>query len=87
MKKVLGVLVGVGVIALAACSKEEACTTETLSKKGEELTTLAQEALTKDPMRAAEIGTKVAEIVQKYQGDIGAEACKAYDEMIAELKK
>ncbi|MBN9242702.1 MAG: hypothetical protein J0I98_07905 [Mesorhizobium sp.] len=87
MKKFL--LLGVGLAALAgsACSKAPECTTEEMTKKAQELASALQEAVTKDPAKAAELTAKVQDVTSKYQGaTTAAEACKAYDEVIAAVK-
>ncbi len=87
MKKFL--LLGVGLAALAgsACSKAPECTTEEMTKKAQELASALQEAVTKDPAKAAELTAKVQDVTSKYQGaTTAAEACKAHDEVIAAVK-
>jgi uncharacterized iron-regulated protein len=82
-------LIAVGLAALAgsACSKAPECTTEELTKKAQELTAALQEAVSKDPAKAAELTAKVQDVTSKYQGaTTAAEACKAYDEVIAAVK-
>lgn len=87
MKKFLLIAVGMAALAGSACSKAPECTTEALTKKGQELATALQEAVTKDPAKAAELTAKVQEVTSKYQGaTTAAEACKAYDEVIAAVK-
>lgn len=87
MKKFLLIAVGMAALAGAACSKAPECTTEELTKKAQELTTALQEAVTKDPAKAAELTAKVQDVTSKYQGaTTAAEACKAYDEVIAAVK-
>ncbi|RJG44990.1 MULTISPECIES: hypothetical protein [unclassified Mesorhizobium] len=87
MKKFLLVAVGIAALAGSACSKAPECTSEVLGQKAQELTTALQAAITKDPAKAAELTTKVQEIGTKYQGSTtSADACKAYDELIAVIK-
>ncbi|MGF7006794.1 hypothetical protein [Aminobacter sp. BE322] len=82
------VLATVGVLfTVAACSKAPECTAETLAKKSQEIATAVQEAVTKDPTKAAELATKVQEVASKYTGaTTSAEACKAYDELLTAIK-
>lgn len=48
---------------------------------------LLQVAITKGPAKAADLGAKVQTVTTKYQGGTtAAEACKAYDEVIAAIK-
>lgn len=88
MKKIVLAVVGVAALGLSACSKAPECTQETIAKKAQELTTAVQEAVTKNPAKATELASKVQEIATKYSGSTSqADACKAYDEFIAEVKK
>jgi hypothetical protein len=51
------------------------------------MTAALQEAITKDPSKAAELTAKVQAITTKYQGATTlTEACKAYDEVTASIK-
>ena len=87
MRKFLVVAAGVAALAGSACSKAPECTTEMLTQKSQDLTTALQAAITKDPSKAAELTAKVQEVTTKYQGaTTAAEACKAYDEVIAAVK-
>ncbi len=87
MKRFLMLAACVAALAGSACSKAPECTSEQLTKKAQEMTTALQEAVTKDPTKAAELTAKVQEVVGKYQGaTTAAEACKAYDEVIATIK-
>lgn len=87
MKKILLVAAGFAALAGSACSKAPECTSETLAKKAQEMTTALQDVVTKDPSKAAELTTKVQEITTKYQGaTTSADACKAYDELITAIK-
>lgn len=46
-----------------------------------------QEAITKDPAKAADLTAKVQAVTTKYQGTTTlADACKAYDEVTAAIK-
>ncbi len=87
MKTILAIALTATLAAAAAgCSKEPPCTAEVLTKKGQELATTMQTAITKDPSKATELATKVQEVATKYQGSTAAEACKAYDDLIATIK-
>ena len=87
MKKFLLLAVGLVALAGSACSKAPECTTEELSKKAQELASALQEAVTKEPAKAAELTAKVQDVTSKYQGaTTAAEACKAYDEVLAAIK-
>ncbi|WP_315920110.1 hypothetical protein [Mesorhizobium sp. SP-1A] len=87
MKKFLLLATGLAALAGSACSKAPECTSEELAKKAQEMTTAVQEAVTKDPSKATELMTKVQDVTNKYQGaSTPAEACKAYDEVIAAIK-
>ncbi|MCG7503539.1 hypothetical protein [Mesorhizobium retamae] len=88
MKKIVLAVVGVAALGLSACSKAPECTAEVIGKKTQELTTAVQEAVTKNPAKATEWAAKVQEIATKYSSSSNqADACKAYDEIIAEVKK
>ncbi|WP_287094243.1 hypothetical protein [Mesorhizobium sp.] len=51
------------------------------------MTAALQEAITKDPAKAADLTAKVQAVTAKYQGATTAdEACKAYDELTAAIK-
>jgi hypothetical protein len=87
MKKFLFVAVGLALLAGSACSKAPDCTPEMITQKTQELTTALQAAITKDPSKAEELTAKVTEITTKYKdATTAAEACKAYDELIAAIK-
>lgn len=74
---------------LAACNSEEACTNELAQKKAADLATKMQEVAATDPAKLAELAPKVQELAAKAsaQGDDLQAACKALDEMMAELSK
>jgi hypothetical protein len=74
---------------LAACNSEETCTTELAQKKSTDLATKLQEVAAADPAKLAELAPKVQELATKAaaQGDDLQAACKAMDEMMAELSK
>jgi hypothetical protein len=74
---------------LAACNSEETCTTELAQKKATDLSAKLTEVATADPAKLAELGPKVQELAAKAsaQGDDLQAACKAMDEMMAELSK
>lgn len=58
-----------------------------LTKKAQDRTAALQEAITKDPAKAADLTAKVQAVTAKYQGATTAdEACKAYDELTAAIK-
>lgn len=87
MKKIAFVIVGVAALGLSACSKAPECTAEVMAKKGQEVATALQEAITKDPAKAADLAAKVTEVTTKYQGSTAsADACKAYDELLTAIK-
>ncbi|ESZ15080.1 MULTISPECIES: hypothetical protein [Mesorhizobium] len=87
MKTFLLVAVGIAALAGSACSKAPDCTTEMLTKKAQDMTAALQEAITKDPAKAADLTAKVQAVTTKYQGATTAEeACKAYDELTAAIK-
>lgn len=87
MKKFLFAAVGLALIAGSACSSSSDCTADAIKQKTDELTAALQAAITKDPSKTAEWTAKVQEIGTKYSGaTTSAEACKAYDELIAALK-
>ncbi len=74
---------------LAACNSEEVCTTELAQKKATDLSAKLTEVATTDPAKLAAMGPKVQELAAKAAGsgdDLQA-ACKAMDEMMAELAK
>lgn len=88
MRKFSLIVVGLAALAGSACSKAPECTTEVIGKKTRELTAAVQEAVAKNPVKAAEWTAKIQEIATKYAGSSDqADACKAYDEIIAEVKK
>jgi hypothetical protein len=87
MNKFLLGAVGLAVLAGSACSKAPECTAEIATKKAQEMTTALQEAITKDPSKAADLSARVQAVTTKYQGGTAAaDACKAYDEVIAAIK-
>ncbi len=64
MKKFLLVAVGVAALAGSACSKGPECTQEIAAKKAQDMAAALQEAITKDPSKAADltaIARRVAE--------------------------
>ena len=80
-------MLGVAVLGLSACSKAPECTAEILTKKGQEVEIALQEAITRDPAKAAELSAKVHEIVSKYTGSTASdEACRAYDGLLTAIK-
>lgn len=74
---------------LAACNSEETCTNELAQKKATDLAAKMQEMAASDPAKLAELAPKVQELAAKAsaQGDDLQAACKAMDEMMAELSK
>lgn len=87
MKKFVFAILGVAALGLQACSKAPECTAEVMTKKGQEVATALQEAIAKDPAKAAELAAKVGEVTTKYQGSTAsADACKAYDELLTAIK-
>lgn len=74
---------------LAACNSEEVCTTELAQKKATDLMTKMQEIAATDAAKLAELAPKVQELAAtaSAQGDDLQAACKAMDEMMAELSK
>lgn len=74
---------------LAACNSEEVCTTELAQKKAADLSAKLTEVATTDPAKLAELAPKVQELAAKASatGDDLQAACKAMDEMMAELTK
>lgn len=74
---------------LAACNSEPSCTAEEAQKKVTELSAKVTEIGTTDPAKLAELTPKLTELSTKAAGtgdDLDA-ACKAIDEMMAELSK
>lgn len=76
-------------VFLAACDEKASCTQEEAEKKLTELTTKIQEVGATDPAKLAALGPKAQEIGAQAQagGDDLSAACKAIDELIAELNK
>jgi outer membrane murein-binding lipoprotein Lpp len=74
-------------VFLSACDEEVACTQADADAKVAELTTKITELASTDPAKLAELAPKVQEIATKAAagGDDLAGACKALDEMMAEL--
>jgi hypothetical protein len=74
---------------LAACDEKASCTPEVAQQKAAELTARMTEVGTTDPAKLAELGPKIQELATKAQagGDDLDAACKAIDEMMAELSK
>lgn len=88
MNKILFAVLGVAALGLSACSKAAPeCTAEVMTKKSQEVGTALQEAVTKDPTKAAELSAKVQEVASKYAGATASEeACKAFDELLTAIK-
>jgi len=76
-------------VLLSACDDKATCTQAEAEKKATELTTKITELATSDPAKLAELAPKVQEMATKAAagGDDLAAACKAMDEMMAELSK
>ena len=74
---------------LAACNSEETCTNEMAQKKATDLAAKMQQIAASDPAKLAELAPKVQELAAKAsaQGEDLQAACKAMDEMMAELSK
>lgn len=74
---------------LAACNSEPSCTPEEAQKKVTELGAKVTEIGTTDPAKLAELTPKLQELSTKAAatGDDLDAACKAIDEMMAELSK
>ncbi|QPC92766.1 hypothetical protein [Mesorhizobium sp. INR15] len=87
MKKFMFAAVGLALLAGSACSKAPECTTEIATKKAQDMAAALQQAITKDPSKAADLTAKVQAVTAKYQGSTTpADACKAYDELTAAIK-
>ncbi|WP_245460732.1 MULTISPECIES: hypothetical protein [unclassified Mesorhizobium] len=87
MKNFLLVAVGVAALAVSACSKGPECTQEIAAKKAQDMAAALQEAITKDPSKAADLTAKVQAVTTKYQNATTLdEVCKAYDEVTAAIK-
>ncbi|MFZ1471215.1 MAG: hypothetical protein WAT09_19875 [Paracoccaceae bacterium] len=74
---------------LSACNEEKPCTQEEAQKKATELTTKITELAQTNPEKVAAFMPKMQEIATKMAAapeDVTA-ACKALDEMAAELDK
>jgi hypothetical protein len=74
---------------LSACNNEDGCTNEMAQKKATDLAAKLQEVAAADPAKLAELAPKVQELAAKASatGDDLQAACKAMDEMMAELSK
>jgi hypothetical protein len=74
---------------LGACTDEASCTPEEAQKKSADLAAKVTEIGTADPAKLAELTPKLQELTAKAAGtgDDLAAACKAMDEMMAELAK
>ncbi len=84
---VIAVLAATGF--LAACNSETACTAEEATKKSNELAAKITEIGTTNPEKVLELMPKMQEMGPKIAagGDGLAAACKAMDEMMADLSK
>ena len=94
-KMLLAATFGSLALALAACGGgSSSCTVEALTQKGKDLQEAMTAVLTKDPSKAAaNVQTwqqKAQELLTKAQAAGSKptdEVCKAYDELIATVKK
>lgn len=88
MRIALNLLAIAAVGFLAACG-DDGCTNEEATKKATDLAAKLQEMAATDPAKLAELAPKVQELATKASasGDDLQEACKAMDEMMAELSK
>jgi ABC-type Fe3+-hydroxamate transport system substrate-binding protein len=88
MKLKFGMLMLAGALALSACGEEE-CTVEVAQKKATEMMAKVQEIATTAPEKLAALQPKIAEIQTQAAaaGDDPAAACKAIDDLMAELAK
>jgi thiamine biosynthesis lipoprotein ApbE len=77
------------VTVLSACDEKASCTPEEAQKKATDLAAKITEVGAADPTRVADLMPKVQELAAKASstGEDLAEACKAMDEMMAELSK
>ena len=72
---------------LAACSGENDCTQEVMTKKSQELMSAIQQKMSADPASAQDLMKKFQDIGTKYQSTTDkSQACKAYDELRAAVK-
>ena len=73
---------------LAACTSEETCTEEIAKQKAADLQAKLEEVVAADPMKLAELAPKVQELAALGADDADLQAaCKAMDDMMAELSK
>lgn len=73
---------------LAACSSGNDCTQEVMTKKSQELMTAIQAKMTADPGSAQDLMKRFQDIGTKFQSATDkSQACKAYDELLAAVKK
>lgn len=74
---------------LSACNGEETCTNDLARKKATDLAAKLQEFATSDPVKLAELAPRVQELSARTsaEGDDLQAACRAMDEMMAELSK
>lgn len=74
---------------LSACNQEVACTNEVAQQKATDLAARMTELGTSDPAKLAALAPKVQELAAKAsaEGDDFQAACKAMDDMMAELAK
>jgi hypothetical protein len=74
---------------LAACNSEETCTEDLVKTKTEELTAKMTEVATANPEKMVTLAPKMQEIAEAAAagGEDLQAACKAIDDMMAELNK
>ncbi len=87
--RIIALTVSVAALALlGACDEKKACTPEDAQAKLAEMTTLTQEIATSNPAKLTELLPRMQEIQGELTaaGDDPAAACKALDDLIAELK-
>jgi hypothetical protein len=75
--------------ALAACTGEEVCTSELARQKAADLAARMQVVAAADPGRLVDLAPRVQELAAKAsaQGDDLQAACRAMDELLAELSR
>lgn len=82
-------LIAIAAVGFLAACGDDGCTNEEATKKAADLSAKLQEMAATDPAKLAELAPKVQELATKAaaSGDDLQEACKAMDEMMAELSK
>lgn len=76
--------ISLALLLALASSSAFACTAEELQGKATELTTKMQALVAKDPQKAGEIGQKMSMTQASQASDMDG-ACKAYDDLLAEI--